>query len=233
MNSKERQDESQEQKNQQRQRRQARRPTCRGSTSRQKRDRPSNSMERVLKTTSKKAARPPLRSVIVGDEWKDPKDMDRPRSAVAEMSEQKDYRGRSRSRKRRARRRGMPSTSSRSSQRGNGTRMFQHTEGWSANQAPVAPSIPVQTRGATEQDPDNNTVSECRGAGSSDSSSNGSRCKGGHGDCSVESRTTSSERERASSADEQPAYHHRRAVHPSVEVHQAYDEGIPLQLPEH
>ena len=111
--------------------------------------------------------------------------------------------GMSRSRKSRAKRRGRPSTSSRSPQRGNYKLMAQHTKGWNANQAPVAPSTPSQARGSTDQDSDISRVSESRGAGSSDSSSNGFRCKGGRSDCSVESRITSSERKREASAEKQ------------------------------
>ena len=111
--------------------------------------------------------------------------------------------GMSRSRRSRAKRRGRPSTSSRSPHRGNDKMMAQHTEGWNANQAPVAPSTPSQARGSTDQDSDISRVSESRGAGSSDSSSNGFRCKGGRSDCSVESRITSSERKREASAEKQ------------------------------
>ena len=102
-----------------------------------------------------------------------------------------------RSRKSRAKRRGRPSTSSRFPQRGNYKLMAQHTKGCNANQAPVAPSTPSQARG------DISRVSESRGAGSSDSSSNGFRCKGGRSDCSVESRITSSERKQEASAEKQ------------------------------
>ena len=87
--------------------------------------------------------------------------------------------GMSRSRKSRTKRRGRLSTSSRSPHRVNDKMMALHTKGWNANQAPVAPSTPSQARGATDQDSDISRVSESRGAGSSDSSSNGFRCKGG------------------------------------------------------
>ena len=108
-----------------------------------------------------------------------------------------------RSRKSRAKRRGRPSTSSRFPQRGNYKLMAQHTKGCNANQAPVAPSTPSQARGASDQESDISRVSESRGAGSSDSSSNGFRCKGGRSDCSVESRITSSERKQEASAEKQ------------------------------
>ena len=163
--------------------------------------------EKTYQATSKALGAPPRRSLVVGDQWTSKHDLDPQRSVVAEMSERRCpyYRGMSRSRKSRAKRHGRPSTSSRSPQQGNGKMMTQHTKEWSANQAPVAPSTPSQTCGATDQYSDISSVSDRRGAGSSDSSSsdsssNGSRCKGGRSDCSVTSRTTSSERKRSAPA---------------------------------
>ena len=60
--------------------------------------------------------------------------------------------GMPRSRKSRAKRRGRPSTSSRSPQRGSYKLMAQHTKGWNANQAPVAPSTGALTRQAMDLD---------------------------------------------------------------------------------
>ena len=160
--------------------------------------------EKTYQATSKALGAPPRRSLVVGDQWTSKHDLDSQRSVVAEMSERRCpyYRRMSRPRKSR-KRHGRPSTNSRSPQQGNGKMMTQHTKEWSANQAPVAPSTPSQARGATDQESDISRVSESRGAGSSDSSSNGFRCKGGRSDCSVESRITSSERKQEASAEKQ------------------------------
>ena len=168
----------------------------------QKRKREFIAFEKKYAACSKQLAAPPRRSVVVGGQWTRKQDLNSQRSVVAEMSERRCpyYRGMSRSRKSRAKRHGRHSTSSRSPQQGNGKMMTQHTKEWSANQAPVAPSTPSQTCGATDQYSDISSVSDRRGAGSSDSSSNGSRCKGGRSDCSVTSRTTSSERKRSAPA---------------------------------
>ena len=163
--------------------------------------------EKKYAASSKALAAPPRRSLVVGDQWTSKHDLDSQRSVVAETSERGcPYNRRMvRPRKSKAKRHGMSSTSSKSPQQGNGKMMTQHTKEWSANQAPVAPSTPSQTCGATDQYSDISSVSDRRGAGSSDSSSsdsssNGSRCKGGRSDCSVTSRTTSSERKRSAPA---------------------------------
>ena len=79
--------------------------------------------------------------------------------------------------------------------------MAQHTKGWNANQAPVAPSTPSQARGATDQDSDISRVSEVVERGALTRQAMDLNVK--EGVVIVESRTTSSERERTASADKQ------------------------------
>ena len=149
--------------------------------------------EKTYQATSKALGAPPRRSLVVGDLWTRKHDVDSQRSVVAETSERGcSYNRRMvRPRKSKAKRHGMSSTSSKSPQQGNGKMMTQHTKEWSANQAPVAPSAPAQTCGSTDQYSDISSVSDRRGAGSSDSSSSY---------YSASSRTTSTEHKRSAPA---------------------------------